>query len=393
MYSTFFYFNPPFLKGQKMKRSFTLFVIVLALGFTTHPLLGQETNTPNANEETFSLENAKTISDVDKWITNSQEKSQHHYLIEVQKIKITAGDKILEIAQADDDKKKGYQLKVTALSNLAKYGEKGTQEELDQLTKKLEADEKFRFIVNDFQFQNFINQYRFQNRDDFEKFKNELKTWINKPFISHKLVIKLGLQKVKSQIRVVKDDTEFFTKFVSNLADFVKSSENLLAENVRKEVLEQIETATLTLQGNDLKLYGKTIDNENFDWNSLRGKYVIVKFTATWCGPCKGEIPGLLSAYEKYKDKGLEIVSVYVWENGNAPDKIVENVKKFVDDEKISWLIVSEALTEKAGQPKQGEFYGIQGVPTMLLVDKNGKIIDTNARGEHLQEKLEEIFK
>jgi hypothetical protein len=70
----------------------------------------------------------------------------------------------------------------------------------------------------------------------------------------------------------------------------------------------------------------------------------------------------------------------------------VENVKKFVEDKKISWLIVSEALTEKAGQPKQGVFYTISGVPTMLLIDKEGKIIDTEAHCEALQKKLAELF-
>ncbi|MDR1291330.1 MAG: redoxin domain-containing protein [Planctomycetaceae bacterium] len=349
------------------------------------------------NEETISLENATRVSDVDKWIATSREKFQRNFAIELQKINIEAGDRILQISQTDDDRKKGYELKIAALSSLIKIGEKGSQDELYKLTNELKADEKLRFIFHDSQFKNFISrQPRFKNRDDVEKFKNELKTWLNNPFISHKLVIKSGLQKIKSQAGVVEDiknDPEFFTKFVNDLAAFVKSSENTLDENVKKEILQQIESSTLTIRGNDPKLYGKTIDDDDFNWNSLRGKYVIVKFTATWCGPCKGEIPGLISAYEKYKDKGLEIVSVYVWERGNDSDKIVQNVKKFVEDEKISWLIVSETLTEKAGQPKQGEFYGVTGVPTMLLIDKDGKIIDTQARGQHLQEKLEEIFK
>jgi thiol-disulfide isomerase/thioredoxin len=142
--------------------------------------------------------------------------------------------------------------------------------------------------------------------------------------------------------------------------------------------------------GNDPKLYGRTIDDKDFDWTSLRGKYVLVKFTATWCGPCKMEVPGMLEAYKKYKDKGLEIVSVYVFQREADP---VATVKEFVAEEKLPWIILSEALTEKAKQPKQGEYYAIQGVPTMVLVDKEGKVIMSEARGKALQNKLAEIFK
>ena len=122
----------------------------------------------------------------------------------------------------------------------------------------------------------------------------------------------------------------------------------------------------------DFPLYGKTLDDEDFDWESLRGQYVLVKFTATWCLPCKAAIPGMLEAYEKYHDKGFEIVSVYIWEDGpNA----VSTVRRFVEREKLPWIILSESLTVKAGQPPQGEAFGIEYVPTMVLVDKEGKII------------------
>ena len=141
--------------------------------------------------------------------------------------------------------------------------------------------------------------------------------------------------------------------------------------------------------GADFPLYGKTLNDENLDWESLRGKYVLVKFTATWCGPCKGEIPGMLEAYEKYHDKGLEIVSVYIWEQGpNA----AETVKKFVEREELPWIIVSEALTEKTGQPPQGKVFDIQGVPTMVLLDKEGKVHAAKMRGGALKQELKRLF-
>jgi len=141
--------------------------------------------------------------------------------------------------------------------------------------------------------------------------------------------------------------------------------------------------------GSDFTLYGKTLDNEDFDWESLRGKYVLVKFTATWCPPCRLEIPGMLDAYEKYHDKGFEIVSVYIWEDDPNP---VATVRRSVEQVKLSWIIVSEALTEQAGQQPHRDAFGIQTVPTMLLIDKEGKVVSTNARGLYLKHELLEVF-
>jgi len=136
----------------------------------------------------------------------------------------------------------------------------------------------------------------------------------------------------------------------------------------------------------DFKLYGKTLDDEDFDWQSLRGKYVLVKFTATWCPPCKAEIPGMLEAYEKYRDQGFEIVSVYISESDN------ESIKQVVEQEQLPWIIISEPLTEKAGLPPQGKHFGIRGVPTMFIVDKEGNICAGNTRGPALPRELEQLF-
>jgi len=138
--------------------------------------------------------------------------------------------------------------------------------------------------------------------------------------------------------------------------------------------------------GSDFTLYGKTLDNEDFDWESLRGKYVLVKFTATWCPPCIMAIPDMLDTYEKYRDKDFEIVSVYVFQREADP---VATVKRFVEQRNLPWIILSEALTAQAGLPPQGEAFGIEGVPTMVLVNKEGKVISIN--GDYKQE-LRKVF-
>ncbi|MDR3196716.1 MAG: TlpA family protein disulfide reductase, partial [Planctomycetaceae bacterium] len=155
---------------------------------------------------------------------------------------------------------------------------------------------------------------------------------------------------ILSSDKVIKNNPQLADKTFKDLIAFVNSEEFNLSEQEKTETLEQLEGYSLRVIGANPEIYGKTVDDKDFDWNALRGKYVLVKFTASWCGPCKAEIPGLLSAYEKYHGKGFEIVSIYVWDKLPATKKIIE-------EEKIPWICLSEELTEKAGLPLQGKKY------------------------------------
>jgi thiol-disulfide isomerase/thioredoxin len=164
-----------------------------------------------------------------------------------------------------------------------------------------------------------------------------------------------------------------------------------IKENERQQREQKIAERNIGITvGADPKLYGNTLDNKEFDWQSLRGKYVLIKFTATWCGPCQREIPGLKEAYNKYHTKGLEIVSVYIWQREPDP---VRTVNGYVKEKKLPWIILSETLTVKGGQPSQGDFYGIKGVPTFVLVDKEGKVLIPAHHGDKWKAKLAEIFR
>jgi len=182
-------------------------------------------------------------------------------------------------------------------------------------------------------------------------------------------------------------------QFVEELREFIQSSECSLSASRKEELLAALERVARLIPGVDPKLYGRTLDDEEFKWESLREKdnekYVLIKFTATWCVPCRAMIPDLLEAYTKYRDKGFEIVSVYIGERASDP---VATVRSHVEEANIPWIILSEALTVSAGQPAHGEHYGIQGVPAIVLVGKDGKIILPAFRGSEWKAKLAEIF-
>jgi len=215
--------------------------------------------------------------------------------------------------------------------------------------------------------------------ENFDAFKVELKEWINRNFYMS-AIGSLGLT-------VAEKNGVTAEQFVKELVEFIQSPQ--CTSSWKESAVTELEKMLRLAVGADPKLYGRTLDDSEFNWESLRGKYVLINFTATWCGPCKMEIPGMQEAYKKYKDKGFEIVSIYIWERGDDP---AAAVKKSVANDKLPGIILSETLTVNSGQSGQGEFYVTGGVPTMVLVDKEGRIIMTQARGEALQTKLAEIF-
>ena len=140
----------------------------------------------------------------------------------------------------------------------------------------------------------------------------------------------------------------------------------------------------MRLPGNTMEVFGMTSAGEEFDWDSYKGKVVLVDFWASWCGPCIGELPNMKKNLAAYGDKGFEIVGI----NMDSTRKAFE---KCVQDKEISWVnIVSE---DKVGwQAPMAQHYGITGIPTAILVDQEGKVVSLRARGRELDRKLEELL-
>ncbi|GAB2605010.1 redoxin domain-containing protein [Spirosoma areae] len=117
--------------------------------------------------------------------------------------------------------------------------------------------------------------------------------------------------------------------------------------------------------------------------SSLRGKYVLIDFWASWCGPCRAENPNVVRMYNKFKDKGFAIYSVSL-------DQAKANWTKAIRNDNLTWTHVSDL---KFWQSAAAQQYGVQAIPATFLLDKEGKIIAKNLRGDALEQKLEEVLK
>jgi thiol-disulfide isomerase/thioredoxin len=142
----------------------------------------------------------------------------------------------------------------------------------------------------------------------------------------------------------------------------------------------------LSLPGNPMKITGTLLNGQPFEQSTLTGKIVLVDFWATWCGPCIAEIPNVLEQYEKYHSRGFEVVGISLDQERDA-------LEKFVTDRKIPWPILFEPSEGSGWQHPLATYYGISGIPTVILIGRDGNVVSLNARGERLGELLDELYK
>ncbi|HVV54926.1 MAG TPA: TlpA disulfide reductase family protein [Mucilaginibacter sp.] len=165
----------------------------------------------------------------------------------------------------------------------------------------------------------------------------------------------------------------------NGLSDRIKQTEN------GKKFAERLPKMKAVALGQEAPLFteadtaGKMVSLESF-----RGKYVLVDFWASWCGPCRAENPNVVRAFNKYKDKNFTILSVSL-DRPNGKQRWLDAIHK----DGLTWTHVSDLQFWKS---KVADMYGVRAIPANFLLDPNGKIIAKNLRGDDLEDKLADIF-
>ncbi|HEY0298120.1 MAG TPA: TlpA disulfide reductase family protein [Arachidicoccus sp.] len=127
----------------------------------------------------------------------------------------------------------------------------------------------------------------------------------------------------------------------------------------------------------------QTPDGKPMKISDFKGKYLLVDFWASWCGPCRAENPNVVKAYNKYKDKNFTILGISL-------DKDKDSWVKAIKDDKLAWNHMSDL---KEWESAAVQTYHFDGIPFNVLIDPSGKIIAANLRGDDLENKLAEVLK
>lgn len=122
--------------------------------------------------------------------------------------------------------------------------------------------------------------------------------------------------------------------------------------------------------------------NQIFTNRNFYGKYLLIDFWASWCVPCREESPNLLKAYQKFHDKGFQMLSVSI-------DKDKENWEKAIKDDGLLWPQVLDSAKDENAMSKK---FGIHFIPTNFLIDTNGIILERNLVENNLEQTLEKYF-
>lgn len=299
---------------------------------------------------------------------------------------VAVADRILERKElSDEDAEKAAQLKVQGYVNLAVLTSPDPKPARQAIEKVEELAKEDRKVVSDFA-KNNLQVVRIicvaglapKERDALVD--EVLNTVKRQKFAPRALSRAQMLGETLGEI----GDRDRLLDYYGNLATVMRESgiENLVAQ------AQQIEgqLRRMKLPGNVMELEGQTLSGEQFDWEAYRGKVVLVDYWATWCGPCRQELPNVKKNYKKYHDKGFEVVGISL-------DDDHAQLKAFLKDEKIPWITLFEPDEDRRGwNHPMAVHYGVSAIPMAILVDKQGKVVSLSARGPELSRLLSELL-
>lgn len=195
-----------------------------------------------------------------------------------------------------------------------------------------------------------------------------------------------ALSLIETLLKSKPDNLDPLEKAFSNLDTDIKNSSYGKTVGSQMDMLKkQNESLAMLNVGNVAPNFSApNPEGKQVSLNDIKGKATIIDFWASWCGPCRRENPNVVKVYNKYHDKGLEIISVSLDRPGQK-DKWL----KAIEDDKLTWHHVSNLNYFNDPVAQQ---YNIQSIPATYILDAEGKIVAKSLRGQALEDKIAEML-
>jgi len=182
-----------------------------------------------------------------------------------------------------------------------------------------------------------------------------------------------------------KHSTQLLATFLGQVVPIFEASSDLETQQYARQLSGAERRSSLI--GKELEFECVLIDGKTINVKDLRGKVVLVNFWATTCGPCRAEFPNMKKLHEKYKPLGYEMIAYSCGDDD-------ETLMAYVEKEQHPWLVGSLLMSTRNGVKDYNEFYGIRGIPTTFLLDRNGlvRFMMVGADDETLNREVDKLF-
>ncbi len=137
----------------------------------------------------------------------------------------------------------------------------------------------------------------------------------------------------------------------------------------------------LELVGKPFLLQGATLAGRTIDLTKFKRKVVLIDFFASWCGPCREEIPNITKCYRAYHNRGFDVLAISI-------DRDRSTISDFLDKEKYPWPVLLDSYESRGTEKSMVTYYGIFTIPQMLLIGKDGRVLALDLRGQSLNKAL-----